>query len=182
MLRLGLAGSLFGLALSMSSPTLGQSSGSDLDAAQVVALFQQSCMRYAGDAAELRSWASAHHLRRVPVEQAAIFLGSIGAGEVYGASNATGKHALVLYGSGSCQIIAMTGMASIIKRSLLDLLHGEGVVVSPLLVRSNQEGGIEQELFEAALGARRWKISITSKPHLDAPNLAPEVHLLATNG
>lgn len=180
MRKFGLTGSLAIFVIMMTGQTLAQSSGTDPDAAQVVALFARSCVVYTGNVAGLRGWISAQHLPRVPIGQASVFLGSAGPGEVYGASNAYGKHALVSYDSGACQVIAMAGNRPVVKQTLLDLLHTQGFTVSPEAVRSKPELGSEQELFEAALGVRRWEISITSKPHAEAPNLAPEVHLVAT--
>ncbi len=37
-----------------------------------------------------------------------------------------------------------------------------------------------QQLYRASTGSKRWLLSITSKPHIDAPNLALELNLVAT--
>lgn len=179
MRKFRLAGSLVGSVIMMTGQTFAQSSG-DPDAAQVVALFARSCVVYTGNTAGLRGWISAQHLPRVLISQASVFLGPVGPGEVYGASNAYGKHVLISYDSGACQVVAMAGNPSTIRQTLFDLLHTQGFTVSSQSVKSKPELGSEQELFDAALGVRRWKISITSKSHVDAPNLAPEVHLVAT--
>jgi hypothetical protein len=163
-------------------PAVAQVGTTDPDAAQVVGLFQQSCMRFAGDSAGLRAWISGHHLPQVPGAQAQLFLGPALAGQVYGASNAAGKHVLVSYDSGACQVIAMAADPAQVQQMLLALLRQQGVSVSPAQVRSKPDGSATQTLFDAALGARHWQISITSKRHTDAPNMAAELHLLVTAG
>lgn len=175
-------GTILALSIAGISQTVAQVGSPDPDAGQIVGLFEQSCMRFAGDPAGLRSWISTHHLPQVPAEQAALFLGPIGTGEVFGASTPSGKHALVSYDSGACQVIAMAGDAPTVWRTLLALLGKLGVSVSQILVRSKPDGSSTQQLFDATLGSRHWKISITSKPHSGAPKLAPTLFLLATVG
>ncbi len=169
------------LALSVA-PASGQTGMANPDSGQVAGLFLQSCMKYAGNAARLREWVSAHRLPQLPADQAAAFLGSLGAGEVYGASNASGKHALVSYDSGACRVLALSGNASDIQTTLLALLRGQGVTVVPVLARAKPDGSSSQDLFEATLGPRHWRVSITAKPHAASPGAAPEVGLLATVG
>ncbi|MBN8890295.1 MAG: hypothetical protein J0I21_09315 [Alphaproteobacteria bacterium] len=173
---------LLAVSIAGCSPPAAQVAAPDRDAEQVAGLFVRSCMSFAGDPAGLRHWIAANHLPQVPEGQAAVFLGSAGTGEVFGASNRFGKHALVSFDSGACEVIAMAGDAPTVQRTLLTLLGKLGVSVSQVLVRSEPDGSSTQDLFDAAHGSRHWKVSITSKPHSDAPNLAPELRLLATVG
>jgi hypothetical protein len=180
--KLRVISTLVAMLISGISPAVAQVGSPDPDAGQIIGLFEQSCMRFAGNPLGLRSWISVYHLPQLSEEQAAPFLGTLGTGEVFGASTSSGKHALVSYDSGACQVIALAGDAPTVKRMLLALLGKLGVSVSQVLVKSKPDGSSTQDLFDATLGARRWIISITSKPHSDAPNLAPELHLLATAG
>jgi hypothetical protein len=169
------------LILSLN-PAVAQAGTPDPDSEQIIGLFEQSCLSFAGNPSGLRSWVLAHHLRQLPEEQAAHFLLGLGTGEVFGASTQSGKHVLVSYDLGPCQVIAMAGDAPTVERMLLALLGKLGASVSQVLVRSTPDGSSTQELFNATLGTRHWKISIISKSHSDAPNLPPELRLLATGG
>ena len=55
----------------------GQTGMANPDSGQVAGLFLQSCMKYAGNAAGLREWVSAHHMPQLPAGQAAAFLGIV---------------------------------------------------------------------------------------------------------
>lgn len=181
-MRFGLTAALAAMLALGVAPASGQTGMADPDSGQVAGLFLQSCMKYAGNAAGLREWVSAHRLPQIPADQAATFLGSLGAGEAYGASNASGKHALVSYDSGACRVLALSGDASDIQQTLLALLRGQGVTVVPVLARAKPDSSSSQGLFEATFGPRHWRVSITAKPHAEAPSTAPEVGVLATVG
>jgi len=170
------------IVMSTASVASAQAGRPDANAGQTVGLFDQSCLRFAGDTAGLRNWIWAHNLPQVQEDQAAPFLGAIGTGEVFGASTPDGKLALVSYDSGACRVVALAADAPTAENMLLTILGKLGVSVSQILSRSKPDGSSKQDVFEATLGPRRWKISITSKPHSDAPNLAPELSLLATAG
>ena len=81
--KLHLVGTFVSLLISSFNPAIAQVGTPDPDARQVVGLFQQSCIRFAGNSAALRDWISAHHLPQVLEAQAAVYLGSIGTGEVF---------------------------------------------------------------------------------------------------
>ncbi len=179
--KLRLAATIVGLVIAGIGQPMAQTAAPDPDVGQVAGLFLQTCLRFAGDPGALRSWIVAHQLPQVPEAQPP-FLGSIGTGQVFGASTASGKHALVSYDFGACQVIAMAGDASAVQQKLLASLHDLGVAVSRVLARSTPDGSSTQDLFDATLESRHWKFSITSEPHADAPNLPPELRLLATAG
>lgn len=161
-------------------PALAQTEIIYSDSGQVVGLFQQACIKYVGNRPGLRSWISAHRLPKLPSSQAAGFLGSIGSGEVFGASNVSGKHVLLSYDDGACAVMALSGDAADIQQTMLSLLRREGATVLLLPVQSKPDGSSSQALFKAEFGNRAWQISITSKPHGDRPSLAQEIILLAT--
>ena len=175
-----LAGMLTVMLATYAGSAPAQTGMTTPDRGQVAGLFMQSCMKFAGDTAGLRDWASAHHLPQAPPEQAAAFLGTLGPGEVFGASNASGKYALISYDSGMCRAIAFIGNTSDIRQTLLSLLHGREFSVVPVLVRAKPDGSSRQELFKVHLGSQDWGVSITTKPHAEVPSMAPEVGLLAT--
>lgn len=168
-----------GLVLCAAASAKAQLAASDPDTPQVVGLFQ-TCMRFAGNATELRDWIAVHHLPPVPEPQASWFLGSVGSGQVFGASTTTGKHALITYDSGTCQVVAMAGNLDSVQQALLASLARQGVAVTPSLERSNPDNTSTQHMFRADFGQKHWLLSITSKPHTDAPSIPPELHLMAS--
>jgi hypothetical protein len=174
-------GMLAVLSMSGIGPAAAQAVAANIDAEQTVGLFEQSCLRFAGDPAGLRAWILAHALPQVAGGQAAPFLES-GTGEVFGASTPTVKLALVSKDDGACEVIAMTDDPPTVLQILLASLGNLGATTSHMTVRSKPDLSSTQYLFDAAQGARHWKISVTSKPHADAPKLAPELRLLATPG
>lgn len=138
-------------------------------------------MRFTGEPQPLRNWAAAHGRPQLPDDQAALFLqGS--PGEVFGASTASGKHALISFDDGACEVIALSDDPATVQQQLLTTLQGLGVSVTPMGTRAKPDGSSTQYLFDATLAARRWVISLTAKPHDDAPGLAPEVRLISTAG
>jgi hypothetical protein len=168
-----------GLLLWGIVPTGAQVTAPDPDTPQVVGLFQ-TCMRFTGNASALRDWIASHHLPPVPDSQAAPFLGAAGPGQVFGASTASGKHSLVSYDSGACQVIALSGDLGSVEQMLRTNLSREGVAVTPALERSKPDVGSTQHVFRAEFGQKHWMLSVTSIPHATALNLPPELHLMAT--
>ena len=173
--------SALAILMATGTPTLAQVPAADAGAVQLVGLFMQGCLVFTGDAAGMRAWIAARHLPSVPLSDATLFLAGH-PGEAFGASNIVGKYALVSWDNGSCQAIAMTGDADAVERTMLAKLQQSGVTVTPLGQKSAPERGAMQRLFKMALGERRWTVSLTTHAHADAPNLAPELHLLATAG
>ena len=112
-------------------------------------------MRFVDNPPGLREWIALHGLPRVPAAQAAAFLRG-DAAPVFGASNASGKQAL------------------------LDDLHRQGVTVALALERAKPDRSAAQEIYRASLGGTRWMLSVTAHSHPQAPALAPMVELLAT--
>ena len=164
-----------------AGPASAQMAPSTSDPPQLVGLFVQACVRFAGDPQALRAWIAAHNLPAVPAAQAVPFL-SVGPGEAFGASTLSGKHALNSYDSGACEVIGLADDPAATQQLLLNRLQGLGVLVSRLETKAKPDGSSTQSLFEATLGSRRWLLSLTAKPHSDAPNLQPELGLLATPG
>lgn len=165
----------------LAAPALAQDASSPAaDPGQLVGLFTTACLPFAGKTQALRDFAASYHLPLVPDDQAAMFLQGE-AGEVFGASTASGKHALVSFDDGACEAIAQADDPSIVRQQLLAKLAGLGLAVSPQGVKSTPDGATTQYLYEATLNARRWTISLTAKPP-EAPGMAPELHLIATQG
>lgn len=178
-LRFLLAAAFVCVFVARHSMAAAEDQAPDPDAPQVVGLFEY-CMQFAGNTVGLRNWAASRRLPQVPPGQAALFLGAIDSGVVFGASTSTGKHSLVSYDKGACQVVAMSGNVDAVQQLLLANLAREGVVVTPVADQARPDGSGIQKIYRATYEQKRWTLSITTHSHTDAPGLAPEIHLLAT--
>jgi hypothetical protein len=149
------------------------------DPGQVVGLFVDACLRYAGEPQALRAWIATYHLPQLPDDQASIFLGGR-AGQAFGASTASGKHALDSFDDGACEVVVQADDPATVQAILLAKLAGLGVSMSPAGTQSQPDGSSTQYLYKATLNSRRWVISLTAKPP-EAPGMAPELRLVATS-
>lgn len=150
----------------------------DFDPAQVVGLFLQSCVKFAGDPQNLGLWIADHRLRQLPQDQAYIFLG-MAPGHAYGASTRSGEHVLDAFADGACAVIAKADDPAVVLKLLVDTLAKFHVTVDPAGVTSKPGDLGVTHRFTASLNARRWSIALIEKPHKDAPTMAPEVDLFA---
>jgi hypothetical protein len=149
----------------------------DRGANQAAALFQQSCVRFTGRSDLLRDWVKAHGLPQASPDLAAHFSGGRPA-LMFGAGTADGKMALVSEDDGSCRVVVEHEDAAGVENALVAILQNSGVTVSSMSDRAKP--GTTQRLYSAAIGSRRWLLSVTSHEHADAPATPPEIVLLAT--
>jgi hypothetical protein len=173
-----IAGALSLLAVS-AVPAAAQISTADPGAPQVAGLFEQSCMRFTGNAAGLRAWIASQDLPLVPETGTRFFLGGR-RGQVFNASNSLGKYVLASYDDGACKVVVMAADFGAVQQTLLKNLKSDGLTVAPVLRRTDTHGGANQQMYRAALGQFHRLLSITEHPHTDAPDLAPELALIAT--
>lgn len=159
-------------------PVMAQAAASDPDTAQAVGLFAQSCLPFTGNATGLRNWVAKRHLPQLPVTQAAAFLGNLGSGEVFAASNATGEYALVSYDIGACKVVGKEGNMQSAETMLSAYLTGNGYVLTPMTKR--ERPGAAMQLYRVTHNAREWLVSIQRHDHPDAPGIPTELDLLAT--
>ena len=157
------------------SPTDGLAQ-SDWDLAAIIGLFEGGCLRFAGNPAGLRGWAAARGLQPVPEGQAEPFLGGFGTGLVFAASTASGRHALVSYDNGACQVAAPAANPVALLFRLRSRLNEQGVAVSPPSGGLRSTFGAMQVSFHAWSGRRRWLIGILSAPRR-RPGWGRELHL-----
>ena len=165
------------LAFSLLFPCVAQAQYSDRATQQAVTLFRMSCMRFAGDAADLRSWISAHNLVRIP-RPAADYFSPIKPAQAFWASTADGKLALSSADDGACAVLAEHGRELAFETELVGALQRDKVTVTPETARSRP--GAMQQVLRASYGSRAWTLSITTKAYPEAPGQLPLVILLAT--
>jgi hypothetical protein len=173
-----IAGAL-GLSVVSAVPIAAQVSAPDSNAPQIAGLFEQSCMRFAGNTAGLRAWIASQDLPVVPGTGIRFFL-SDRPGRAFNASNSLGKYVLASYDDGTCEVVAMTADFGAVQETLLNDLKSDGLTITPILRRTDTDGGANQQMYRATLRQVHWVLSITEHPHTDAPGLAPELTLIAT--
>jgi hypothetical protein len=151
----------------------------DRGALQAAALFEQACVAYAGQTDALRIWVNARHLPVLAHDTAMIF--SQGHPAIsYVASTSDGQMVLVSQDDGACRVVVKTGNPPNIRQELTSLLKKNDVKLSTVSDKADAARGATQLLYRATLGQRRWLLSVTSEKHQDAPNLAPQITMLAT--
>ncbi len=146
------------------------------DLVQIIGLFEGGCMRFTGNPAGLRNWAASRGLQPVPAPEASAFLGGFGAGRVFAASTASGRHAIVSYDDGLCQVVAPSANPVALQMRLRSRLNQQGIAVTPASGGVRGAQGAMQLSFHAWCGRRRWLIGIVSRPLARG---APELHLFA---
>jgi len=149
----------------------------DRNTQQAVTLFRMSCMRFAGNATNLRSWISSHNLVRVE-GSAASYFSPIKPAESFWASTADGKLVISSADNGACAVLAEHGREIAFQTELVGALQRDNVTVTP--VQAQSRGGNTQQILRASFGSRLWTLSITTKAYPEAPGQLPLVILLAT--
>jgi hypothetical protein len=146
--------------------------------AQAVGLFIQTCIPFSEDASGLRKWATDRQLSRLSGELATAFLGDVGKGQAFSASNSTGRYVLLSYDNGTCRVVAEQGDMQVAEGVLLAYLSTHGFAVTPS--RSEQRSGAAQKIYIVTARDRHWTLSVTQHDHSDAPSVQPQLDLLAT--
>ncbi|MBN9559823.1 MAG: hypothetical protein J0H14_03720 [Alphaproteobacteria bacterium] len=108
------------LALVAAAPTHAD------EAEQSVGLFMQSCVRFAGDTAGLRRWATETGLKPLPPGGQAAFLQNQ-PGIAYDATNAEGKFVMASGEAGSCFVVAEKADATQLTNDLEQALQQAGL-------------------------------------------------------
>ena len=168
---------VMGAALLVAA-TPARAQWADRNTLQAVTLFRMSCMRFAGDPAELRAWIGARHL--LPVAAQADAFSPIRPAQAFWANTADGKLVLSSAENGACAVIAQHGRAASFETELAAALQNDKVIVTPVLAQRRPDGSAEQQILHAEYGARAWTLSVTTKAYAASPDQLPQVTLLAT--
>jgi hypothetical protein len=132
------------------------------EAAQAVGLFMQSCVRFAGDTAGLRRWASETGLKPLPPGGQAAFL-QHQRGIAFDATNAEGKFVVISGEAGSCSAVAQRADASRLTGDLEQALQQAGMAFSS---GAETDDPADRELHHRDYRVRKadhvWKVVLST--------------------
>jgi hypothetical protein len=166
---------LIWLLLSLSGRAFAQ----DHDSIQAAAIFQQTCILYTGHPAPIRRWAQAHGLTAMTPEKSKGFAQRNDA-VAFGLSVGGSKMALVSVDDGACKLVIQAADLANVESALASILAQSEIRVLETYDHSKPLPPTQQRMYRAAIGPRRWLLSVTSHTHDDAPGMLPEITLLAT--
>ncbi len=130
------------------------------NATELVGLFGQSCLRFAGDRQGLRDWAQSIGLHELPPEGEQAFLyGS--PGKVFDATNAVGKFVVVSNDDGSCAAIAQRADGAALTADLEQSLRAAGIAFTVTQDKDDSaENSLHHRDYAASKDTLRWHILV----------------------
>jgi hypothetical protein len=131
-------------------------------AAQVVGLFMQSCVRFAGDPSGLRAWAPKAGIQPLPTAGQQAFLYGL-PGEVFDASTKQGKLVLISENSGACSAMAESASGAEVVNVLEQVLQMSHI--SFTMTREDddaKEKDLHHREYTASQGARQWQMLVST--------------------
>ena len=134
MARLAVIGSLVAAALIALGPPARAGT-----ADEVVGLFTEACLPFAGTPARLRDWAARNALTDMPDPARTAFLNGA-AGKVFDASSSGGKFVLLSSDDGLCAAIAQQAKGADVVAALEQELGKAGVVRTPINIEGHAPG------------------------------------------
>jgi hypothetical protein len=128
------------------------------NAAQLAGLFMQSCLPFAGDRVGLRNWAHQLNLAELPEQARAAFLHGA-PGNVFDASNPTGKFVVISEDAGGCAVLAANASGPAVVKALEDDLRQASIGFAPGPDAPDpQVKQLQHREYAASLGTRKWRI------------------------
>ena len=152
-------------ALALASIAAGARAADPGDAdtaAQVVGLFMQSCVRFAGDVAGLRKWALEAGMQILPAQGQQAFLYGL-PGEVFDASTKEGKLVLISESSGACSAMAESASGTEVVKGLeqaMQLSHINFTMTHEDDDKS--ENILHHREYTASQGKREWEMLVST--------------------
>ncbi len=156
---------VFACALALAGVAAGAraaDAGDAETAAQVVGLFMQSCVRFAGDAPGLRQWAVQAGMKPLPALGQQAFLYGL-PGQVFDASTKNDKLVLISEDAGACSTTAESASGPEVVKTLEQALQ-----LSHIDFKMSQEDDDKQEKmlhhreYTASLGNRKWDMLVST--------------------
>jgi hypothetical protein len=127
-------------------------------AAQVVGLFVQSCVRFVGNAADLRQWARQTGLPLLPKEAQQSFLYGL-PGEVYDASTRNDKLVLISEDGGSCSALAESANGEAVAATLERVLRAAHIAFTLTHEDDDtEEKALHHRAYAISQGGRQWQM------------------------
>jgi hypothetical protein len=122
----------------------------------------QGCLPFAGDPSGLRAWATRHRLAYVPEPARTVFLNGA-AGQVFDASNPSGKFVVVSSDDGLCSCITDNVAAAGLTRALEDDLRQAGIRFRRVIERDDKRApDLHYQEYLAELRGRIWRILVAT--------------------
>ena len=147
-------------AVMPSVPTRGDDIAK-VAAQELVGLFMQGCLRFAGDAPGLRDWATHLGLTLLAAGGQRAFLGGA-SGIVFDASNQVGKFVLVSEDGGSCSAVAEMASGPVVISELeLDLSAAKVAVAATADKVDREEATLKHREYQVSLGKRGWLLVVS---------------------
>lgn len=153
------------LGLTVSTLTLMAARADDLgssSAAQVVGLFVQSCVRFVGNAADLRQWARQTGLSVLPKEAQQSFLYGL-PGEVYDASTPNDKLVLISEDGGSCSALAESANGEAVATTLERVMRTAHITFTLTHEDDDtEEKALHHRSYAVSRGGRQWQMLVST--------------------
>jgi hypothetical protein len=158
--------------------SVGSAAAEDRGAADLVGLFQQSCLAFTGQTGKLREWAASKKLPEMPARNAKALAGST-AGKVYNASQGDEKLAVVSQDDGGCRAILGYGDQGAVDDALKGLFRKVNAQVKTL--SSRQSGNERQIVLSVTVDGRTMRVTIITMPDPRLPSAPPRITLAAAS-
>ena len=132
-------------------------------AAQIVGLFMQSCVRFAGDPTGLRAWAvHAGGMRPLPTEGQQAFLYGL-PGEVFDASTKEGKLVVISESSGACSAMAESASGTEVVKGLEQAMQLSHINFTMTHEDDDKtEKDLHHREYTASQGKREWEMLVST--------------------
>ena len=148
----------------------------DKGAAELVGLFQQSCLAFAGQSGKLREWAASKKLPEMSPKNAAILRGPT-PGKVFNATEGDQHLAVISDDDGGCKAILGYGNQGAVDDALKALFKKLNAQVKT--VQTKQSGNARQIVLRVTVEPRTMAVTITTTPNPKLPSAPPRITLEA---
>jgi hypothetical protein len=146
--------------LAVPAPTATDPTTGDA-AAQVVGLFMQSCVRFAGDPDGLRAWAPKAGMQPLPAQGQRAFLYGL-PGVVFDASTKSDKLVVISENEGACSAMSESASGPVVVKTLEQGLQQAHIDFTMTHEDDDQqEKTLHHREYTASQGDRRWEMLIS---------------------
>jgi hypothetical protein len=130
-------------------------------AAQVVGLFVQSCVRFAGDPSGLRAWAPKAGMQPLPAQGQQAFLYGL-PGVVFDASTKSDKLVVISENEGACSAMSESASGPLVVKTLEQVLQQAHIDFTMTHEDDDQQEKTLHHLeYTASQGDRHWQMLIS---------------------
>jgi hypothetical protein len=144
-----------------ANPAGANPAGADA-AAQVVGLFMQSCVRFAGDPTGLRAWAPTAGMQPLPAAGQQAFLYGL-PGVVFDASTKSDKLVLISENEGACSAMTESASGPLVVKTLEETMRQAHIDFTLTHEGDDQqEKTLHHREYNAAQGKRHWEMLIST--------------------